>query len=388
MGASASNCPTTGDRGLHRMVHREVLLLGVLSVIAGLLYFGTRVAARTNRQMRLREATVWFAQGRQDLQAGQTVHAITALRRAMAIAPDRPAYRFALADALARDGQYATAHQVLLGLRERTPEDPQVNASLARLEARRDNVAGACGYYESALYGRWPADQAVPRRQLRIEMVRYLLAHRQQPRALSQLLILSANLPEDAQLQVEAGHLFMQAGDNRRALDHFRHALALAPSDPSALAGAGEAAFGLEDYGRAHRYLRGVPQESGHLRQLAMLAALIVRHDPLMPGLPADERSRRLVGGLTRVANRVHECGRRSDPAEPVPGDLVSLRAEALALGRRLAAGRVPRSSEMLEPGLALTLRIERAADAARCPAVEVDQALSLIARKYESDRP
>jgi Flp pilus assembly protein TadD len=337
----------------------------------------------------LQEAAVWYEQGRHDLQAGGTLDAITALRRAAAIDPGRPSYRFALADALARDGQSDAARQVLLTLRERTPEDPQVNASLARLEARRGSVAAASGYYESALYGAWMADQAAPRRQLRVEMIRYLLAHRQEQRALSQLLVLSANLPEDAGLQVEAGQLLMRAGDTRRALDHFRHALAVAPNDLSALAGAGEAAFGLEDYGRAHRYLHGIPHESDHLRRLAALAALVVRHDPLMPGLSGDERSRRLVGCLTHAAARVRSCARRADPeSEPLPAGLDSLRAEALSLARGLAAGRRRRSSDVLESGTALILRIERAADAAHCPTAEVDQALSLIARKHESDRP
>ena len=40
-----------------------------------------------------------------------------------------------------------------LGVRESTPEDPEVNVQLARLEARHDDLTGTVRYYQNAVYG-------------------------------------------------------------------------------------------------------------------------------------------------------------------------------------------------------------------------------------------
>ena len=83
--------------------------------------------------------------GEHHLAGGQTEPAIRALRRATAINRDNRTYRLALAAALAADRQDDAARQVLLGVRELTPEDPDVNVQLARLEGapRRSDWDGA-----------------------------------------------------------------------------------------------------------------------------------------------------------------------------------------------------------------------------------------------------
>ena len=198
------------------------------------------------------------------LAGGQTEPAIRALRRATAINRDNRPYRLALAGGLAADRQDDAARQVLLRVRESSPEDPEVNVRLARLEARHDDVTGTVRYYQNAVYGSWGGDQGDARRQVRIEMIRHLLAHQQRGRALSELLVLSGNLPDDVQSQTEAGQLFLEAGDPRRGLDRFRQALRIDPKNAAALAGAGEAAFDVGDYASAQRYLRAVEPASSH----------------------------------------------------------------------------------------------------------------------------
>ena len=101
----------------------------------------------------------WYVAGEHHLASGRTESAIRALRRATAINRDNRTYRLALAGALAADRQDDAARQVLLGVRESTPEDPEVNVQLARLEARHDDLTGALRYYQNAVYGTWSADQ-------------------------------------------------------------------------------------------------------------------------------------------------------------------------------------------------------------------------------------
>ena len=248
-------------------VHREIVVLVVLCVLVVVGFVLTRAAARANRALRLRDAVAWYDAGEHHLAGGQTESAISALRRATAINRDNPTYRLALAGALAAGRQDDAARQVLLGVRESTPEDPEVNVQLARLEARHDDLTGTVRYYQNAVYGSWSADQGDARRRVRIELIRYLLAHEQRGRALSELLVLSGNLPDDVKSQTEAGQLFLDAGEPRRGLDRFRQALRIDPKNAAALAGAGEAAFEAGDYTSAQRYLRAVDSPSARVSE-------------------------------------------------------------------------------------------------------------------------
>ena len=252
-------------------VHREVVVLVVLcaAVVVGLIL--TRAAARANRNVRLRDASSWYIAGQRHLASGRTEAAITALRRATAMNRDNRAYRLALAESLASARQDDAARQLLLGVRESTPEDPEVNVQLARLEARHDNLTGALRYYQNAVYGAWSADQRDARRGVRIELIRYLIAHEERGQALSELLVLSSNLPDDVELQTKAGRLFLDAGEPRRALDRFRQALRIDPKNGPTLAGAGEAAFELGDYASAQVYLRAAGPASARVSELQVV---------------------------------------------------------------------------------------------------------------------
>ena len=117
-----------------------MLVVLCAAVVVGLVL--TRAAARANRTIRLRDASSWYNAGEHHLADGRTEAAIKALRRATAISRDNRTYRLALAAALAADRQDDAARQVLLGVRESTPEDPEVNVQLARLEARHDDLTG------------------------------------------------------------------------------------------------------------------------------------------------------------------------------------------------------------------------------------------------------
>ena len=275
-------------------------MLVVLSALVMAGFLLTRAAAGANRRLRLADAVAWYDAGERQLARGQTETAIQSLRRAAVINRDNQSYRLALAAALATDHQDDPARQVLLGVRDSTPEDPDVNLQLARLEARRDDVTAAVQYYQNALHGSWGFDRSDARRQVRVELICYLLGHEQRGRALSELLVLEGNLPDDARLQTEVGQLFLEAGEPRRGLERFRQALRSDPKNEAALTGAGEAAFDAGDYPSAQRFLRAVTSPSGRVSELRAIADLVLTRDPLRPGLSERERQERIADAQER----------------------------------------------------------------------------------------
>ena len=365
-------------------VHREIVVLVLLCamVVAGFVL--TRAAARTNRALRLRDAAAWYEAGEHRLAGGQTESAITALRRATAINRDNRTYRLALAGALAESRQDDAARHVLLGIRESTPEDPAVNVQLARLEARHDDLTGTVRYYQNAVYGSWNADQVDARRQVRIELIRYLLAHEQRGRALSELLVLAGNLPDDVQSQTEAGQLFLDAGEPGRALDRFRQALRIDSTHAPALAGAGEAAFAAGDYTSAQRYLGAVDPPSARVLELRVITDLVMTRDPLRPGLPLRQRQERVMAGFRRALDALDDCAMRRPAASQA---LESLRAEADALKSELTLEKLRRTPESIDTALNLIYRVEQQTMNSCGQGTPFDRALLLIGRRHEADR-
>jgi len=163
--------------------------------------------------------------------------------------PDDKRYVLALAQALALKRDDDAARSALITLRESAPEDPEINLQLARLAATRQDVTEALRFYHNALYAPWPSEQADARRRVRFELIRFLLTHDQVSRALSELLALSTDLPDEVPLRLEVAQLFAKAGDNGHALDQFKRALHLAPENGEALAGAGQARSSLPTMG-------------------------------------------------------------------------------------------------------------------------------------------
>jgi tetratricopeptide (TPR) repeat protein len=365
-------------------VHRELVVLVVLSAIVVSGFLLTRAAARANQRLRLRDAAAWYDAGRGQLAAGRTESAIRSLRRATAIDRENRSYRLALAAALGADRRDEFARQVLLGIRESTPEDPEVNVQLARLEARHDDVIATVRYFQNALYGSWRIDQGDARRQVRVELIRYLLAHGERGRAVSELLVLEGNLPDVARLQTEAGQLFLDAGEPRRALERFRQALRLDPKNEAALADAGEAAFQAGDYSSARRFLGAVKSPSSHVLELREINDLVLTADPLRPGLSLPQRRERVISGLRRALQALDDCIVKQPANNHV---FEALRSEAVALEPQLALVKLRRTPESIDIALNVIYRIERQTDDACGPGSLYDRALLLIGKRHEPDR-
>lgn len=366
-------------------VHREIVVLAMLCVLVAVGFVLTRAAAGANRSLRLRDAADWYERGQQRLAGGDRPSAITALRRATALDGDNRVYQLALAAGLAASEEDTAARQVLLRVRESAPEDPDINVRLARLAVRQNDPDGAVRYYQNALYGSWAADAASARRQVRIELIRYLLDHQQRGRALSELLVLSANLPDSLESHTLAGQLFVDAGDPGRALDHFRAALRIDPANEAALAGAGEAAFEAGDYAGARRYLRALAHPSSHLVELGALADLVLSRDPLRPGLSLRQRQQLITQALARAVELIDLCARE----QPASSDtFASLRAEAAGLEPQLAVDKLRSTPESIDFTLDLIARVEELAAGTCAEPTALDRALILIGRRHQADRP
>jgi Tfp pilus assembly protein PilF len=370
---------------VRRLLRREVLVLVLLgvTVVAGFLL--TRRAAAANRQLRRQDALTWFREGQAAVAQHRSDAAIRALRRATAIDRDNREYQLALAHALAAADDDEPARQLLLGVRALTPEDAQVNLELARLETRHGDLTNALRFYQNALYGDWELDQQGARRGVRVELIRYLLAHDQRSRALSELLILNGNVPDELSAHTETGDLFLSAGDSARALDHFRRALQLDATNEPALEGAGEAAFALGEYAEAQGYLHTASSATGRAADVRQIVDLVLGYDPLASGLSGRERADRMQWGLKAARDRLDRCLGHAPGSAGVP-DLLDLRERVDAFGT--LSNPVRGSTETIEEGLRLTYRIEEAVPEACADLTPADRALRLIGRRREMNRP
>jgi len=217
-----------------RILNREIVLLVALSLAAfGVFVFTRHMAARV-QQLDAKIAAVWFERGMQYMEAGETEKAIQFFRKATADTGDNQKYLLALADALAADNYAAEARQLLLTLRESDPGNAEINTQLARLAAQGE-LQEAVHYYQSAFYSNWAAAQADERRRLRIEFIRFLLAHKQRDLATSELLVLQGRTPNSAPAHIETAKLFLEADDQKHALQEYEEAVRLDSHNEEAL---------------------------------------------------------------------------------------------------------------------------------------------------------
>lgn len=381
-------CPSCNGGAESWLLHREVIALIVLGAVVVVGFVLTRAVATTNRELRARDAAEWYERGRQHLAAGRSSEAVRALRRASTLDGDVGAYRLALADALAGAGDDGGARQVLVGIRDSSPESPDVNVRLAELEARTGDVDEAVRYYQSALHGAWATDQDDARRHLRLQFIRYLLSRHQRSRALSELIVLTGNLPDDPVAQREAGQLLLDAGEPARALELFGRALGHDGGDAEALAGAGVAAFETGDYATAQRYLSELPSTStAGVEDAKAITELVLSGDPLRAGLRLEERRTRLVTGLDRATARVDECLDTVKTSDPRRAGFEALDASARALAPMLTPSNVRRSPDIIDTVFGLVFRIEQQTAEGCGPATPLDRALLLIGRRHGTDQ-
>jgi tetratricopeptide (TPR) repeat protein len=371
-------------RGADALIHREILQIGALMLIAVVSFFATRAVAANNREQTFRDAEAWFARGQQLMAAGRVEDAIASLRRASVRNRYERKYALALARALSQKGDTEAARAALLTLREASPEDAEVNLALARLASQRQDVTEALRFYHNTLYAPWSADAAEERREVRFELIDFLLRHDQGGRALSELLAASADLPDQADAHIRVGQLFARAGDGRHALDQYERALHLAPTNRLALAGAGTSAFSLGDFQLAGGYLHRVPDDMDDVTRTREVVDLVLSSDPLARRVGSVERRRRVAASMDYLDERLAAC-RPAGPAMEQPHSPATLEQEAASLRERLKAS-TPLEQDAIEASVDLFGRIEQYVSKTCPPPTARDQALTLIARTHALD--
>jgi Tfp pilus assembly protein PilF len=379
-----SNCST---RLLPAIFRREVALLITLYLCTVPLFLVTRSVAARNRNLNIETAEAWYAKGQEQLKAGDLAEAISSLRKAATSDHDDPRHVLALATALAAANHDEEARQMLIQVRAATPENGEINLQLARLSARDRGEQETVRYYHYALYGVWPdAEMAIRRRSVRSELVHFLLKTGDQARALSELLILSSDIPDTPEAHNELGSLFLDAMDWQRAQDQFSRTLNLDRKNGPALLGAGKAAFNLADYRNASRYLRDASQlgfEDSGGDAMKNTAQFVLSADPLAAGVRTEERIRRLTESLNLASQRMQTC--LSVISHPGIEALRMLERELQeGLKTRYRNANLRQDAEGFQSGVELIFRIEMVLGQRACPGDSLEhRALVLIAKKH-----
>ncbi|MGH9422311.1 MAG: tetratricopeptide repeat protein, partial [Thermoanaerobaculia bacterium] len=352
-------------------------------------YLFTRRAADLNRQRNSRIAAYWYRQGEHQLANRDPEAAIASLRHATTGDRSNSDYAFTLAKALSANGHDDEARLALQRLREASPDNPEINLELARLSVRERQIPQAIVYYRHALYGVWTGENVDERRrQIRIELIHFLLDRKDGSRALAELLALSADAPDTAEAHLQLAQLFMEVGDIAHALQNFTETVRLDPENTAALQGAGAASFRLGDYKTAQQFLALALERdasSSSTAQLLETTRLIESGDPLLPRLTYQERAGRLTSALDQSLKRLEDCAATKQPvAAAQPSESDQLRTEALAMKLTITPETLRHDSELARAGADLVFKIEEETNGKCGEPQGLDRALLLIGRKYK----
>ncbi len=368
------------------LAQREVALLIVLSVIAAALFAGTHRLAVWSHDRRVLAANYWFARGQQLAEAGDLDAGIAALREAVATDRQNPRFELALAHWLTDADRPDEARQILLQLRQGEPDDVEVNYRLARLVSPTGETADAVRYYNDAMYGLARIGADYDRRQIRTDLIAFLLDRGDRAEARTELVALGRELPDDAATQLQAAHLADRAGDTALSLEHYLKAGAAAPKSVEAATGAGEAAFATYDFALAVRELERaitVGAQASAIEPHLTIAKLVLATDPLVPRVGTAEGVRRVIAGLSRAADRDDTCMHTTN-GPPPPSDSARVDLDQLRHSSKSALEDVDTVTRAVK-----TIGAIEANVTSHCPSLlePIDQAWRLIATIHQGGR-
>jgi tetratricopeptide (TPR) repeat protein len=237
-----------------QLILRDAFSLLTLFLITAVIFILTLLLFRSFTSHRQELGVRWKARGEAALRAGHPEIAIDDLRSALAYVPDRST-EIELATALADAGRTQEATAYFTTLWESAPGDGTINLQLARLAAREGNESQAIFHYQAALDGTWQGNGYDRRREVRLEMARYLISRREYNPARIQLLIAAGNAPDDPAIKLQIAGLLEQANAPQDALGIYRTLSARRDAPLSAMEGAGRTAFALGMYHLAFDFM-------------------------------------------------------------------------------------------------------------------------------------
>ena len=311
-----------------RLIFADSLALVTLFAVTALLAVLTNYLYQSYASHQVELADRWLQRGEQAMRDGKPQAAIDALSSALAFDPNQRDTEIKLAQALASAGRIQEATVYFNSLLESQQGSGLINLQLARLAARQGDESQAIDDYQRAIYGNWEGDGYVRRREVRFELIKYLIEHQQLDRARSELLVASGNAPEDdISVQLEIARLMELAQDPGDALHLYKTILRRHPSLREALEGAGRAAFQLGRYLEAKRYLghalegpavdqepaAAIAQSRDKLNEATRLLALYPSS-----GLRPSEHIARVLADRKLAMARLAECtqDRAAGPAK------------------------------------------------------------------------
>lgn len=372
---------------------REPLTLFLLTGLAILLVGFVALFSRIYHAKIQSLAEDWSARGAADLNAHRYSDAVLDFRTALLYDRDNDSYQLLLAEALIGDNRPDEASTYLVNLWDKKPENGTVNLELARIAASKDEITSARRYYNNAIYATWPDDQGVARRNVRLELIQFLMRNHSTAHAQAQLIALAANIGDDPPVRAQVASLFFQTGDYQQALGQYQLSLRGDPHNAQTLAGAGQAAFELGRYLLARRYLREAvslkpadKDSAGRLR----LAELVIQMDPFRSQMRAADRERIVMQDFAAAGDRLKACAAAASasPTQATPavvaGATKTFQQRWNQLKPLVNAASLRRNPDLVNAAMSLAFQIERAGNESCGPGLDTDKALLLIADLHE----
>jgi Tfp pilus assembly protein PilF len=321
-----------------KLILRDSLTFLSLVLITVVLFLVTLFLFRSFASHRQELAQRWSARGQSSIDAGQPEQAIIALRTALSYAPGQRNYELLLARALGDAGHTEESYNYFLGLWETEPGNGLINLNLARLAAKKNDPQTAIRYYRASIYGTWEGDGTVRRREVRLELSRYLLARHDLSGARTELLIAGGNAPDDTALALTLAPLLEQANASRDALNYYQKVLAQEPSNETALEAAGRLEYQSGHFDEAHRLMEQATHEqaagassqepiTASDRAILEYSGRILALAPLKK-LPNNERVARILNARELAKRRFDACNAKLSTASGLSAPLQGLRTK------------------------------------------------------------
>jgi Tfp pilus assembly protein PilF len=290
-----------------RLILRDALALSSLFTVAVVLFFITLALFHSFSVHRERLKERWLARGVRALQAGQPQVAINALRSALAYDTEDKQLQIKLAQALAAAGRTQEAVAYFNTLLESLPGNGPIHLELARLAAKQGPQTLAIEHYQAALDGTWQGDGYVRRREVRLELAKYLINQKHDEQARTQLLVAAGNAPDEPNIEIAIAGMLESADDPANALELYRKALRHKPIQLVALEGAGRAAYNTGRFRTAKQYLERAMNHPEFEKlpsdQQAVYRNMLADSDHILLLYPGDDLSVR-VRAMRVLANR------------------------------------------------------------------------------------
>jgi tetratricopeptide (TPR) repeat protein len=380
-----------------KIVVRDSIALFTLLLITAALFTATVFLFRSFTELRARLAKRWLDRGEAALRGGHPETAVEYLRSALAYSPGQRGIEIELAEALAGAGRVQEANSYFNTLWETEPGSGIINLQLARLAARQGSQAEALEHYRASIYGTWEGDGSIRRRDVRLELIDYLIGLRRQQQARGELLIAAGNAPDNPVVKMQIAALMEKAGDPADAAVIYKAILQHGPPNLAALEGAARTSFALGNYAQARDYLvkslnhlddrPGAAAESAQARQ--DLHALLEESVQILllypsPALSSRAQAERVLRDRNLVFQRLQDCKvpLPSPPAsqpspKPVDPGIAAALANWLQIPSwdKLTVPMLQRDEDLRRSVIELVYETSRAADKP-CGAATGDNAL------------